>query len=516
MTVLGLTLGPLLATAGYGLYLRSGLYANAVARGVSSFLGAPVKIGSVVPLDATSQGFHDVVVWMPGISVPVFSCDLAVLRMINGRALELDLRRGRIEVSADDWNRSNIAAFLHMTLAHDFRKARLAAIKLSDMDIVLRRGTAVLLAQGATGHVDVSEQAGRIDILCESLNNQTAAEPIALRCRFESGNLPLVRELSLLVRRLPIDAFLPGTMKTPRASQPSQPHPPLGWFTGGVTYRQKDPHNLAGLVELTGDLTELDLALLTGRLGRKGFSGTVSGTLEKAIVDDGRLQSLQARLRIVHLDLESLLSLAGFPNTHGRASLNLHEFRYEDGAIKALLADAQVHGLNIEPMLLAWCGGSITGHLSAELQKIRLVDGRLDEVAGLVKMTPPPDQLSGTVDQQVLNAAVRHVLGISLPPVLPEKIGYTDLGARFHGADNELYIEGIAGPEEKFLLVADVSPGGMPLLPQPPGPIPLDSLQSVLVSHLRPLLPALCQWLHLDHPRHLLAVPGAGANHEQQ
>lgn len=515
--VLGLTLGPLLATAGYGLYLRSSRYADGIASQVSAFLGAPVQIGSAIPLDLTSQCFRDVVVWLPGEFYPIFYCDQAIVRIKSDQTLELELRDGQILAETDTWNQATIAALLRTAFSHDFRQVRMASVKLIGMDIFLRRGQVALSAGGASGRIDLSGQAGRIDILCDSLNGRKAAEPVGISCRFQATNPPLVEQLSLSVKHLPAEALLGGGKQADRASDgrgpdkqtrrgpqitgdarqaaatapPSQPA--AGWLSGTIIYRQKDRGSTAGQVEFTGDLEKVDLAIFANKPCRKSLAGKVSGTVAKAVFDAGRLGCAQGRLHVEDFQLTSLLAAAGYPKATGLMTLDVHELQYEDNQIKALLAAGQVRDFDVEPFLRNWSGGTITGRLSANLEKVKVIDGRLDEVTGQVQMTPPADA-AGTIDRAVLDKAVQQLLNIELPPVLPDTIAYTDLGARLHGADNELYLEGIAGPDDKYLLVADFSPASMPLIVQPTGPLPLEPLQAMATTKLKALQAYLATW----------------------
>jgi hypothetical protein len=536
MTVLVLMLGPLLVTAGYGLYLRSGLYCRAIARHASRFLNAPVQIGSVVPLDRASPGFRDVAVWLPGQFDPIFTCKTAVVRVAGSQGMELELRDGRLEARTDDWDSQTIERLVATAFGHDFRRIRLRTVHVSNLDLVARRGKAGLRASGASGQVDMSGPAGRMDLVCDNINGVPATEPIRIRCDFEPGAKPLIRELSLSVPTLDIAALLASAngrasgnndVKS-RTDGPASPvHTPArqelrdhtwdgistaagstrpqdkltapqspscaGWCAGNIVYRQKSRDSLAGSVDFSGNITDADLAVIGRAMGREGLDGIVNCTLDKASMDDGQIQTVHGRLSIDRLDLAGLFALGGLPLVEGSATLNLHDVRYEAGSVQDLLADAEVRDLEVEPLLQLHRAGTITGRLSAQVQKVKIAGGRLEELAGSARMVPPTDA-AGTIDRSILEAAVRRFWKTSLPPVLPEKVPYADLGVQFHSEDGELHVEGVAGPDEAFVLVAQVGSTPMPLVPAPPESISLNRLQARLEAELRRLCRTVADW----------------------
>lgn len=495
-----LTLGPLLGTAGYGLYLRSSLHADRIAQHVSTFLGVPVQIGSVVPLDTTSQSFAEVAVWLPGEFAPLFYCQQATMSLNSQGLIEMELRDGQIRANTDAWNQGTLTAVLQTAFGHDFQKARVSTIKLINMEILCRRGQTVLRARGATGRIDLAGKDSRIDILCRSLNGQTAAGPISIRCRLQCGQHPLIEHLSLSAEKLPIEALLaakqdkatdgqhnPSVTTQPREqTTDNEQRSSTGWITAEISYHQKTSPNASGRIEVAGELSQVDLAAITARFSREPLAGTLSCAIDKAVFDADGLRSAQGHMHVDDLQIGNVLAAAGWPRTEGVATLDLREVRIEDGQVKALLAGGELHDVDLEPVLRKACGGTITGRLSAEITKVRVLDNRLDEVAAQLRMVPPAD--GGTVDQAVLAAALQRVSGIELPAILPEKIAYTDLGARLRGADNDLYIQGIAGPDDEYLLVADVPPAPIPLIAQPAEPLSLQPLQEFIASRLDSLL----------------------------
>lgn len=529
IAVLGLTMGLLLATAGYGLYLRSRLHADAVAQRVSAFLQAPVQIGGIVPLDAASRGFRDVQVWLPGEFSPIFTCKTAVLRQVDSQSVTMDLRDGRIEARTDDWDRGTLGQLLATAFAHDFRQIRLKTIRLENMDLVVRRGRAAARLSGASGEIDLAGETGRVDLVCAGLNGVRAGEPVRVHCAFEPGERPLVRKLSLAVQRLGIEAFtgkagcgLPGAGRAATATTNPQiesnssngangpteagtvdgaariqdaattKQGGAGWFTGRITYRQKARESLAGVVELAGSLDGVDLAAL-GPPGKTKLVGTVSGTLDRAVLEDGHVRSLQGRLRIAEVGLTGLLRMAGLPAAEGVATLDLHELRYENGTVQALLAQAQVRGLDVDPLIRPMHVGSAYGRLDAMLQKIKIVNGRLEELSGEVRMAPSAGQ-RGTIDRSVLDTIMQRLCNVSLPPILPEQVPYTQVGARFYCDGDNLYIDGVAGPQEKFLLVVDVGSVPLPLVPAPAEPIAMSLLREQAQGQIARLGWAALEW----------------------
>ncbi len=242
----------------------------------------------------------------------------------------------------------------------------------------------------------------------------------------------------------------------------------------------------------SGDLSQVDLDAVTEQMCRKRLSGVISGSLTKAVIDAGLIRSLEGRLHVADLQTAGLLAMAGYPAATGSLTLEIPEARYAHGRVTALLATGQMRDLNIAPLLRYCYGGVISGRLNANLEKLRVIDGRLDELAADVRIMPPAD--GGIIDRQILTTVARRMLGVDLPPVLPETIGYTDLGARLNGADDELYVEGLAGPDQKYLLVVDVPPMPMPLIAQPAAPLPLQRLQRPVLETLASIQKTLADW----------------------
>jgi hypothetical protein len=504
VAVLGLTVGPMLATAGYGLYLRSGMHASSTSQRASAFLRAPVQIGGIVPLDTASQALRDVSVWLPGEFSPIFTCKTAIVRQVDSQALEMDLRDGRIEARTDEWDRGTLERLLATAFGHDFHPIRLKTIRLENMDFLAKRGRAAIWANGVSGQVDLSGKIGRADMVCDGLSGVRAGEPVRIHCEFEPGGKPLVRELSLSVRQMGIEAFTPkagresrdaGQTATATANAPASKSD-CGRFTGRILYRQKSREGLAGVVELSGSLAEVDLAALNLPACKTKLAGIVSGTLDRAVLDEGQIESITGRLRIEDLDLKGLLVLAGWPAAAGTATLDLHELRYEAGTVQALLAEAAVRNLEIEPLMLPLRTGSIRGQLSATLQRIKIVDGCLVELAGEARVAPPAGT-DGTIDRSILEAAMLQLCNVSLPPILPEKVPYTDFGARFHCEGDGLHVEGTAGPQEKFILVVGIGSAPLPLVPAPPEPIamgPLRAYAGAQIDRLTRMLTEAAPW----------------------
>jgi len=491
------TMGPLLASIGYGTYIRSGPYRRWIERQASAFLAAPVKIRAVQPIDFHSRGFRDIRAFLPGQAEPIFACRLAVWRYVEGRKCELQLRDGRIEVRSRGWGKQQVDTLIKTAVAHDFDEVQLVRIRLTNMDLVWRHGPLRLSAKGASGFVDLSGQVAEAAITCEKLNGIPAKEPISITARFKPGSPPLIHELVLNVPGIPVEAFLPVAALSSGAAlaDASQPNrPTTGLFTGRIVYAQRHPGDLQGRIEITGRLRDVDLGTLGRLAGQAGLRGVISGMLENAVLEGGKLQRLSARLFADQVDLAGLCKALGLPQASGLATIDLNEFRYEDGTIKALLAKGHVKALGLAEVLKFLKAGTITGRIDAELQSIKVIDGRLDELVGRIEAIPPPDA-GGFIDRAILEAALWQFLKIPLPPVLPKRIKYSALGARLHAADDRLYILGITGPAKRFLLMAHVGGVPMPLIPQPITPIRLANLRQHAEPHLQRTKRALVAWL---------------------
>jgi hypothetical protein len=493
VTMPGLMLVPLLATAGYGVYLRSGMYAASVARRASTFLGTPVQIASVVPLDHASQGFRDVEVWLPGEFDPIFTCKMAIVQMLGTHGTALDLRDGRIDARTDGWTYANLAQVLAMTFAHDFHQIRLESVRLDNMDLVVRRNGTILRISGATGRVDLDGQTARADLLCSGINGMQAAEPIRIHCTFEPGEKPLLRELSLSVQRLGLDAFLPARQRQGSGTQAPESQPGPGWFSGTIAYRQMSRESLAGLVELSGTVADVDLAAFNRQAGKGCLQGTLNGTLDKAVFDGWQVRRLQGRMSLDHLSIKPLLVRVGLAPATGKASLRVHELRYEGGSLQALLAEGEVNDLAIGTLLRPLHWGEITGQMNLRLQKVKVVDNRLEGFAAEARLVPPAAQV-GTIDRSIVQAAAERFLHISLPPILPEKILYANLAAAFDTRDNDLYIHGLTGPDGEFVLVGETGSMQMALVPAPSQPIGLGDLQILTPAQVSQASDRVMNW----------------------
>jgi len=488
---------PLLATAGYGIYIRSGWYRRWVANQASTFLEAPVTIDAVQPIDFTSRGFRRITARLPATGQVIFQCDLAIWRRLNEHQFELDLRRGVINIVSDRWSRREVHNLVKTTIAHEFQQVKLARVRLSGIDFMWQHGPVRLSLGSAAGIVEFDDQDARATIVCDALNGIEAAGPITIRAKFRPGKPPLLHEVILEIPRISVAALLPAA-NLARADQATVPQgvdpTKCGFFAGRITYRQKQPGEMAGTIQASGRIDGVDLAYIGPLLDEPDLKGRISGNLRELTVDSGRLARLSASLHAEGVDLAPLCKALNLPPTGGQADLHLETLEYQSGSLKSLLASATISNLDLSNVLKFLNAGTITGTINARLSRLKVVDNSLDELEGTIVATPPPDR-PGTIDRTILEAALWQMLKVPLPPVLPSKIEYIELGCRLRGDKDRIYILGITGPARKFLMTANLHGVPVPLIPQPPMPVQLSHLKRQTAPALTRLLAMGADWL---------------------
>ncbi|UCG16267.1 MAG: hypothetical protein JSV19_13330 [Phycisphaerales bacterium] len=454
-----LVVGSLWGTIGYGLHLRSGAYRRAAQDDLSAVLNMPVEIGRITPLSFCSSQFHDIRTWLPRQRLQVFACERAVWREIrrgSGTDHALEIHNGWLLVGTGGWSRADYDSILRSGLGHDFAALRLTEVHLDDIDFRWDHVDFHLSAKDAAGVILFDgDGRGRAALDSRRLNDYATTEPIHIHAQFFPGAGLRFDEVVLEVPRIPLNALglerlLGGAVSA-------------GTFAGRIVYREGEQQqrlNVSGYVA-DGALEELTRRVIGGP-----FSGVVSVALDEASFVGRRLQSLSFRGRLDGVRIGDVIPMLNAPELQGRLSLDVGQFKYEDGHVTRFSGSGQADDLSLDAVTRALGYGEITGQLSLRIHSLLVVDDKLRS-ADVDFIAIPPADGPGTIDKELIRYALEQMFGIDASPVLPDRVEYARLGAKFLLSGDQLTVRGTHGANGRTILTIKVAGRELGLIGQP-------------------------------------------------
>jgi hypothetical protein len=451
--------GSLSATLGYGLYLRSDAYARATAEALSAFLGLPSEVGSVVPLDLHSRDLRDVVVWLPGKRGRVFHGRHNIWQPKRGSdppGYELRISGGSFLVDSQAWGAEDYRLVLESGLGHDFAALRLRQIEMLDLDLTWRARRFRLATRQANGTVILSEDGtGQASLLTRWLNDQPVSEPIHIYARFRPRDGVRIEQVTLDTPRIPLSALgLEEMLGTPEAR---------GDFRGKISYREE---GASQAVELSGFVDGLRLEDLAGVLPIRSLRGCVDVQIDDGLIRDGRLERLAFRGRIDDVDLGPLAAALKLPDVGGRATLFVHRGQINQDVVSWLGLSGSVEGVSLEALSEAVGLGGVTGSLRIEVSRLVIAHNRIESGEFLITAEPPNDG-PGWISRGLLLNVIEQFAGLKLPEFMPERMEYTQLGARVVVDGETFRILGTHGARNTTILTVRILGREVGLLYQP-------------------------------------------------
>ncbi len=460
---LALTLfGSLAATAGWAWYLRSDYYAELVSGRLSETLGLESHIARVVPRSRVSREFRDITVWLPQRRDEALVCQRALLTLTptpdDPNAYEIELHGGACEISTRTWLRQDYRGVVELGLRPGFSPDGPRRVHFSRMNLTFDRDRFRASLNQAVGQVAFdSHTRGSAQLVCRELNGHAPDQPIYLYAEFSPRPDGVrIDQLDLRVPRLPLHvARLEDLAAVPVRT---------GHFSGELTYAEQDAgHTLA----LSGRCFDLDLTECTTGLTSRPWRGRCPEIeLAELRLADGRFERLRFRGVLRDVSLADVLATWGIDTQSGRLTLQVGEADLSQRSIRRFVASGQCVEVSLEELSAAAGLGLMTGTLRVRIDDLTIEDDRIKSLEALVQVDDAVDT-PNWVEGRLLSALVSRMLGVSLPPVLPERIEYTRLGFRLKIQDEELFIFGTHGERDRTILTVRLFEREIALVSEP-------------------------------------------------
>jgi hypothetical protein len=487
--LLVITLGSLATTAGYAWYLRSDGYRRYCSAYLSTSLDLPSEIGRVVPRSFSSREFQDVAVWLPGRRGKALSCRRALLTVTpkpeNREAYEIELLGGTCEVSTRTWLREDYRRVIESGLKPGFDPGGPQRVRFGGMDLVFEHERFRGSLEDAHGVVVFEGlDHGWTTIECQSLNGWIAPEPATLNAQFSprSGGIR-IDGLKLQVPKLPVKVLRLGElMGVPVKS---------GTFSGQMAYGETDGIQRASL---SGTCYDASLAEWTAGLTTPPWRGTCAELeLKELTLENRRPQRLAFRGVLTGVVLGDVLAPLGLADIGGELVLRVREVDLSPDGIDKLVASGQCTGVSLAKVTQALGWGTMSGTASLNLTDLTVEHNRLRSLEARIQVEDKGE--AKWIEGKLLTQAASRALKLNLPPVLPERIEYTQLGLRLDVRDESLHVFGTHGEHEKTILTVRMFGSDVPLLFEPEQPFDLtvwlDQLRQQGAAYLRSRLDAL-------------------------
>ncbi|HOO16102.1 MAG: hypothetical protein KBH81_09705 [Phycisphaerae bacterium] len=461
LILLVVTLGSLTVSGGYAWYYRSDRYRRQCVADLSAALGLPCDIGRVLPRARCCREYNDVAVWLPDRRDKVLSCPRALLTRLNDaadeRAYEMRLLGGACEISTRTWLREDYRRVVESGLRLGFAPDGPRQIIIQGMDLRFIRDDFVALLEDATGSVTFdSHERGRASIQCRSLNGYASPESITLTMRFSplDGGVQ-IDELTLHAPNLPLNVLGLGALTGLLIES--------GRFSGQLAYSEADGRRR---VTLAGRCYDLSLPECTAGFASPGWRGAGREIqLQELTFIDGRPVRLRFSGALTGMVLGDLLAPCGMQAADGQTDLRIAAAELSPRGIDRLVASGKCGNISLRALSERCAAGRVSGRATLVITDLTIRDNHLASLDAEfhVEDGPEPKWIEG----RLLTNLLGRILDIELPPVLPERIEYTQLGARLEVRDEVLYLFGTHGTRGKTILTGKVMEHEIPLIWEP-------------------------------------------------
>jgi len=483
--------GSLSGSLGYAWYLRSAAYRDYCATQLSSALGLPSDIGRIVPRSWTTREFDDVAVWLPERRGQALFCQRALVistpQADDRDAYEIELQGGTCEISARTWLREDYRRVIESGLRPGFDPTGPRRVTFSAMDLGFARDGFRGALHQATGVVVFDNpSSGRATASCSQLNGYVASRPVLLAARFSPQDSGIqIDQLELNVPTLPIAVLNLGALGGFDLRN--------GTFNGRLLYGEAaDVRRLT----VSGTCYDLRLAECTAALTTRPWRGSCSEMeLKEFTVENRRPQRLRFRGTLTGLVLGDLLAPWGLEDVGGELILRVRDADLSLAGIERLVASGECVGVSLAALSEKWGGGRMSGtgrlvidDLTMEANQLRSLDAELR-----VEESGEPKWIDGRLVTDILGRLLR----VDLPPILPERIEYTQVGLRLDVRDELLHVLGTHGARDKTILTVRTAGQDVPLIVEPDSPFDLrvwfDPWRAAAVEYLRQRLEAFAE-----------------------
>lgn len=483
------TVGSLAVIVGYGWYLRSGLYRARCAAALSAAIGLPADIGRVAPRSLWARDFYDITVWLPQRRGRALHCERATLSKLpdNERgdmavgAYEIAMTGGGCEISARTWLADDYRGVFASGLRSGFSPDGPRRVTFGDMDVVLRKNGLQAQFHDAAGYVDFADPLrAHASIVSRRLNDHATAHPVHLAAEIVPWDDGVrIERLELVLPEVPLEALhLADMIGLPVCS---------GSFHGQVAYTE---HDGGATLTLAGACTGLELPEVTRGLVETPWRGRCERvTLHELRVENGVPTRLRFAGRLAGVHLDDVLPGLGLPDA-GEAivDLDVGVAHIERDRIVRLVASGRARDLSLERLTSALGRGTMSGRVQLRITDLTIEDNRLSSLDAVVRVEPSERQ--NWIESDLLEFVVWQVLKVDLPPILPERLEYSELGVRLEVRDEQLVVYGTHGVGGRTILTARLFGADVPLVSEPRGAFDLrpwlDRLRAMAHAQWRP------------------------------
>lgn len=436
--------GSVWGSLAYGLYLRSYGYRRRVTDNVSKFLKLPTSIDRVRPLTSREFTVDGVQVWLPDSKTRIFRCDTAAWqakRSTDDDRFMLDLKGGGFLIDHNAWSRRDYRHVLESGLGHNFDELRLDEVRVHDVDFIWRRDNFALVTEDASGVVLFTGKGrGQAALVSNTLNDRVLDQPIHIRSLFHTQPILTIDEVQLEAPRIPIAALSLEHMLGGAVQE--------GSFEGQILYRETENGDM---VRITGSLDDVLLEDLTRKWLRVPLRGRVSLFIEDAVAVNKTFQRGVVRGTVSDVAFSPIWTLAGLPDVGGTGTIEILRADVKAGRLASLRVNGSAGGLALAPLCRLFGRGEITGTINIQLESATIIDNQL-VAAELTVTAVPPEGGKGTIDRALLKTVAEQLLGFPVPDVIPERVEYTQFGAKLLLEAGRLRVLGSHGRKNRTIL----------------------------------------------------------------
>lgn len=465
--VVGLAGVPFYATLGYAIHLRDDGYRRRYENRLIRCLRLPVSIGAVRSQTRRREDFSHIRIWLTGRRAQVFQCDRAERYALDGTGrYALVLHRGSLTVDSARWQLDDYAQVLSAAFEQDFVAMRLQYVDLHDAELVWRGGPLGFCLRGGTGRLQVEPSGGgALSLVVRSLNDVAPDARIHLLVRFDSKQIPAIREAVLTLPEMPLNAL---KLQPLLGGQDVK-----GRFEGRIGYGLE---NQTPRLLLSGRVGGLDLGDWTAGSNRGLVRGRVDLTVEQAEVSQKGLVRVVARGRVAHLQVAECMRWLGIPPVEGAAEVEVLGAEIADNRLVRLSASGQGTMESAEPLTRLIGPGRIAGRLRTKVNSLELKGDSVTEADIDVEVIPPEGS-AASLDTELILQAARKLLGLELPALVTaplqslKTVTYSRLAFKLRVDREGLHVLGTHGSDGKAILTVRVFGTDLAVISQPEHPL---------------------------------------------
>ena len=455
------TVGSLAGTLGYAWYLRSDRYRQSCAAYLEEALGLPSDIGRVVPRSWTAREFDDVEVWLPGRRSKALSCRRSLVRYTptpdKPEAYEIEMLGGTCEISTRTWLREDYRLMIESGLRPGFDPEGPQRVHFADMDLRFERGEFRGWLEGAAGVIVFETlESARAAITCRALNGHVPEQPVQLNAQFSPrADGVRIDGLTLTVPSLPLVVMDLQTLAGVDVWS--------GAFSGRLDYQED---NGTRVLAVSGTCLDINLAECTEGLTPKPWSGCCPELeLTNLLLENGRPQRLRFRGVLTGLVLGDVLTPWELEGVGGKLILRVRDADLSTAGIDHLVASGECTDLSLTKLTEHFELGVMSGTARLVIDDLTVENNRLCSLDAEIRVDET-DEVQW-IEGRLVTALIGRVLNMQIPPILPERIEYTQLGLRLEIRDEWLYVFGTHGARDKTILTVRMLGQEVPLVNEP-------------------------------------------------